>query len=56
VIANDLSSSAIAAMKRNVDINGIGATPSPESNAESAKTSQPKTNLGKVRINEGDAW
>jgi tRNA (guanine26-N2/guanine27-N2)-dimethyltransferase len=56
VIANDLSPSATAAMKRNVDINGLG-TPvedvTPEDNT-TGKAGVPK--LGKVRINEGDAW
>ncbi|KAI6028745.1 tRNA methyltransferase [Pisolithus orientalis] len=41
VVANDLSESATAAMRRNVDLNGLG--PSPE------------TGEGKVRVNEGDA-
>jgi len=43
VIANDLSSLATAAMKRNVELNGLAAS-------ESAPDSS------KVRINEGDAW
>ncbi|KAJ6630839.1 tRNA methyltransferase [Mycena sp. CBHHK59/15] len=41
VIANDLSSAATAAMKRNIDLNGLG--PSPENKD------------GKIRVNEGDA-
>ncbi|KAG1756727.1 tRNA methyltransferase [Suillus paluster] len=54
VIANDLSASATAAMKRNVELNGLGPSPDP---AESASTSehQPIPDRGKVRINEGDA-
>ncbi|KAF8892558.1 tRNA methyltransferase [Infundibulicybe gibba] len=40
VIANDLSTAAIAAMRRNIEINGFG---------ESSPAS------GKIRINEGDA-
>jgi tRNA (guanine26-N2/guanine27-N2)-dimethyltransferase len=47
VIANDLSSSATAAMKRNVEINGLG----PEGPSSSSEETP-----GKVRINEGDAW
>ncbi|KAF8654148.1 hypothetical protein AX16_003677 [Volvariella volvacea WC 439] len=45
VIANDLSPAAIEAMKRNVEINGLGP--------QSVDSDEP--NLGKVRINEGDA-
>ena len=44
-------------MKRNVDINGL-TTPheghAPDDNATTTKDIIPK--LGKVRINEGDAW
>ena len=42
VIANDLSPLAIEAMRRNVGFNGLGPTTASE--------------LGKVRVNEGDAW
>ncbi|TFK76405.1 N2,N2-dimethylguanosine tRNA methyltransferase [Pluteus cervinus] len=45
VIANDLSPAAVEAMKRNVDINGLGPQPSETDGGD----------LGKVRINEGDA-
>jgi len=62
VIANDLSSSATAAMKRNVEINGLGTSSDPEDVVKSAapkacgdKTSDRKPKLGMVRINEGDA-
>ncbi|KAG8934062.1 RNA methyltransferase tRNA(m5U54)methyltransferase [Tulasnella sp. 418] len=64
VIANDLSPAAIAAMKRNVEINGL-APPSAEaesgkSTSDAASSSDPtptakKPHLGKVRINQGDA-
>lgn len=60
VIANDLSASATAAMKRNVELNGLG--PSPDSvEVESASSTfmasdQQPHDRGKVRINEGDAW
>ncbi|KAG1878051.1 tRNA methyltransferase [Suillus subalutaceus] len=58
VIANDLSASATAAMKRNVELNGLG--PSSLDPADSASSSvvsehQHLPNRGKVRINEGDA-
>ncbi|KAG1753451.1 tRNA methyltransferase [Suillus lakei] len=58
VIANDLSASATAAMKRNVELNGLG--PSSSDPADSASSSvvsehQPLPDRGKVRINEGDA-
>ncbi|KAG2368617.1 tRNA methyltransferase [Suillus spraguei] len=58
VIANDLSASATAAMKRNVELNGLGP-PSPDP-ADSASSSvvlehQSLPDRGKVRINEGDA-
>ncbi|KAI0065367.1 N2 N2-dimethylguanosine tRNA methyltransferase [Artomyces pyxidatus] len=58
VIANDLSPSATAAMKRNVDLNGLGdETPAsdPAETAEAGKTTTRRAKLGKVRINEGDA-
>ncbi|KAF5380997.1 hypothetical protein D9615_003984 [Tricholomella constricta] len=46
VIANDLSPSATAAMKRNIEINDLGPSPA---------TSLSPGSSGKVRINEGDA-
>lgn len=52
VIANDLSSSAIAAMRRNVELNGLGGE---EDAAADAGAGSFKLKLGKVRINEGDA-
>lgn len=50
VIANDLSSAATEAMRRNVEINELGSPPesSPELSGASSSV--------KVRINEGDAW
>lgn len=55
VLANDLSPSAVAAMQRNVEINGLagGSTSSEQASADPSASSvqQPK-----VRINEGDAW
>lgn len=49
VIANDLSDAATATMKRNIDLNGLGPTDAPSSDPMNE-------NLGKVRVNEGDAW
>jgi tRNA (guanine26-N2/guanine27-N2)-dimethyltransferase len=59
VIANDLSASATAAMKRNVELNGLGpSSPDPAVGTSSSAASehQPFPDRGKVRINEGDAW
>ena len=50
VIANDLSSAATEAMRRNVEINGLG----PEKKGLNAPELFRKE--GKVRVNEGDAW
>ncbi|RDB21077.1 tRNA (guanine(26)-N(2))-dimethyltransferase [Hypsizygus marmoreus] len=50
VIANDLSPSATAAMKRNVEINELGPVDEPPSTSAESTLS-----AGKVRINEGDA-
>ncbi|KAL5489901.1 TRM1 [Sanghuangporus weigelae] len=71
VIANDLSPAAVEAMKRNVDLNGLGETsesepaPAVSTEAEGEKTEDggEKTQLftskgvlsAKVRVNEGDA-
>lgn len=52
MIANDLSESATAAMRRNVDLNGLGPSDEQDSSETPAKT----PSLGKVRVNEGDAW
>jgi tRNA (guanine26-N2/guanine27-N2)-dimethyltransferase len=50
VIANDLSPAAAEAMRRNVEINGLG----PEKKDVGA--SELLSKEGKVRVNEGDAW
>jgi tRNA (guanine26-N2/guanine27-N2)-dimethyltransferase len=50
VIANDLSPAATEAMRRNVEINGLG----PEKKNEGVSDLFRKE--GKVRVNEGDAW
>ncbi|KAL0946857.1 hypothetical protein HGRIS_013024 [Hohenbuehelia grisea] len=55
VIANDLSSSATAAMKRNVDLNGLGEPADAPETTESASSKSPSKSRAKVRINEGDA-
>ncbi|KAH7871815.1 N2 N2-dimethylguanosine tRNA methyltransferase [Lentinula edodes] len=52
VLANDLSSTAVAAMKRNVELNGLGPSKELE---ETGSAKQANTHLGKVRVNEGDA-
>ncbi|KAF9264645.1 N2,N2-dimethylguanosine tRNA methyltransferase [Marasmius fiardii PR-910] len=50
VIANDLSSAATAAMKRNVELNGFGPSPS-----DSADPHGKGKSSEKIRITEGDA-
>lgn len=58
VIANDLSPSATAAMKRNVDLNGLGERTVESDTTEAdepEKVKMSKLIPGKVRINEGDA-
>jgi tRNA (guanine26-N2/guanine27-N2)-dimethyltransferase len=51
VMANDLSPSATAAMRRNIELNGLGGgTATDESGPEREASPQ-----GKVRVNEGDA-
>lgn len=57
MIANDLSSLAAEAMRRNIEINGLGITaPLPEDDGGATKGKPSRPDLGKVRINEGDAW
>ncbi|KAJ4463214.1 tRNA methyltransferase [Lentinula edodes] len=51
-LANDLSSNAVAAMKRNVELNGLGPSKELE---ETGSAKQANTHLGKIRVNEGDA-
>jgi hypothetical protein len=67
VIANDLSPDAVAAMKRNVNLNKLGPSEASTSDmqvdtttdgtpvAQINKKAQEATK-GKVRVNEGDAW
>ncbi|KAJ3896452.1 N2 N2-dimethylguanosine tRNA methyltransferase [Lentinula edodes] len=52
VLANDLSSTAVAAMKRNVELNGLGPSKELE---EAGSAKQANRQLGKIRVNEGDA-
>lgn len=52
VIANDLSPTAVAAMKRNIMINDLGDT----TEGVGDPSQPPIIFPGKVRINEGDAW
>ncbi|KIM58909.1 hypothetical protein SCLCIDRAFT_1050790 [Scleroderma citrinum Foug A] len=54
VIANDLSESATAAMRRNIDLNGLGPSQS-DDHPDSPDTPAKAPSLGKVRVNEGDA-
>lgn len=71
VIANDLSSSAVEAIKRNVELNDLGPReitpqadepPAAVQDGQGSKAAHKSANgsssknLGKVRINEGDAW
>ncbi|KAN0076846.1 tRNA methyltransferase [Tylopilus felleus] len=53
VIANDLSPSATAAMRRNVEINGLGPTEEEITTPNGQRTI--KSNPGKVRVHEDDA-
>ncbi|KAF8550284.1 N2,N2-dimethylguanosine tRNA methyltransferase [Imleria badia] len=53
VIANDLSPSATAAMKRNVEINGLGPTEDEIMTSDGQRTA--RSNPGKVRVHEDDA-
>lgn len=55
VIANDLSPDAVAAMNRNIELNGLG--PAKIAGAvDTASTADTNMRLGKVRVNQGDAW
>ena len=61
VIANDLSSSATEIMRRNVQFNDLGPQVSTLAEQDEGRETAsieplPKPHLGKVRINEGDAW
>jgi tRNA (guanine26-N2/guanine27-N2)-dimethyltransferase len=64
VIANDLSASAVAAMRRNVEINGLGIsgdvvgrdTDSTKAPKLDETLENPDLLTDKVRINQGDAW
>lgn len=53
VIANDLSPTAAEAMRRNVDLNGLGEQMTSD---PGTPDSERKTKPAKVRVNEGDAW
>lgn len=50
VIANDLSSSAVEAMRHNIEINGLG-----ETSSDTQKPEGSKRVAAKVRVNEDDA-
>ncbi|KAJ7685216.1 N2,N2-dimethylguanosine tRNA methyltransferase [Mycena polygramma] len=51
VIANDLSSAATAAMKRNIELNGLGPRPPSSGTEQGAPVMRPV----EIRVNEGDA-
>ncbi|KAJ7452385.1 N2,N2-dimethylguanosine tRNA methyltransferase [Mycena galericulata] len=51
VIANDLSSAATAAMKRNIDLNGLGSLPASSGTEPVPASARP----AEIRVNEGDA-
>ena len=53
VIANDLSPTAAEAMRRNVDLNGLGEQVESD---PGAANEEKKAKPAKVRVNEGDAW
>ncbi|OCH94961.1 N2,N2-dimethylguanosine tRNA methyltransferase [Obba rivulosa] len=57
VIANDASPAAVAAMQRNIDINGLGGPeqPATEETSQLAKAEEKPFPQPKVQINEGDA-
>ena len=58
MIANDLSPTAIEAMRRNVELNGLGV-PKPKESEEITENSAEKKERvphPKIKVNEGDAW
>ncbi|KAH9952240.1 N2,N2-dimethylguanosine tRNA methyltransferase [Amylocystis lapponica] len=57
VIANDLSPTAVAAMRQNVELNGLGVEEVPLESAPTGtqKADGSKARLPKVRVNESDA-
>lgn len=50
VIANDLSPSAVAAIKRNVELNNLDLV------AEDGSSGNDGDSVGKIHVHEGDAW
>lgn len=52
MIANDISPGAIEVMKRNVAFNNLG----PDETCQGSVEPDGHASLGKVRVNEGDAW
>ncbi|KAF8212204.1 N2,N2-dimethylguanosine tRNA methyltransferase-domain-containing protein [Mycena galopus ATCC 62051] len=53
VLANDLSSAATAAMRRNIELNGLSARPPPSETQEGAPG--PSRRPVEIKVNEGDA-
>ncbi|KAJ6502519.1 N2,N2-dimethylguanosine tRNA methyltransferase [Mycena sanguinolenta] len=52
ILANDLSPAATAAMRRNIEINGLSPRPPP---SEKEEASGPSTRPVEIKVNEGDA-
>lgn len=52
MIANDLSSAAVEAMRRNIELNDLHEKEEALPEGSSEKVIRP----AKVRVNEGDAW
>ena len=58
MIANDLSPTAIEAMRRNVELNGLGVQKPKESEETTENSAEKKERIPhpKIKVNEGDAW
>ena len=58
MIANDLSPTAIEAMRRNVELNGLGVPKLKESEETTENSVEKKEKIPhpKIKVNEGDAW
>ncbi|KAH7340245.1 N2,N2-dimethylguanosine tRNA methyltransferase [Rhizoctonia solani] len=55
VIANDILPAATEAMRRNVELNGLGPAPTPSAEESGPVKAGKKSDLGKVRVSEMDA-
>lgn len=56
VLANDLSPTAAEAMRRNVELNGLGPAKAPADAEGANQTGNARNQKGKVVVHEGDAW